>query len=376
MKTTIELVHWFYKPNKNGDCPIYIRIKQPGRKPKLISTGYTSTPQDWDEEKSQVRGYVTNSAIINTDLDKQLNRAKDTTKEIGTANVAEIKSMVKGNISPLVFSQFAKMKVALLVGKFSANTIRGYESSIKTIALFDDKIRINEITVTTLYKFEHWLRNEKKNSDNTVWFHMKNLSKFINLAIADKYLKKDDNPFNDFYYSYTQTTRTYLGMDEVEAIEKFIQDDTKPLFLKGTAAYFVLCCYCGMRYGDAAKFDFDKNIVNGRLILKPGKGRNSLPVSIPLHTKLSRAIEVIKTAKPLTCASTTARNLYLIERHANIPKHITFHVARHTFAMHCCQIGMSIETVQVLLGHKNIKHTAVYYKITNSRVDADMAKWD
>lgn len=51
------------------------------------------------------------------------------------------------------------------------------------------------------------------------------------------------------------------------------------------------------------------------------------------------------------------------------------HLARHTMATEICLTnGVPIETVSSILGHKNIKTTQIYAKITKEKLNKDMDK--
>ncbi len=51
-------------------------------------------------------------------------------------------------------------------------------------------------------------------------------------------------------------------------------------------------------------------------------------------------------------------------RQAKIPKRVSPHKLRHTFAAHLVQEGVSIVTIRDLLGHKMITSTQIYLHVT------------
>lgn len=61
-------------------------------------------------------------------------------------------------------------------------------------------------------------------------------------------------------------------------------------------------------------------------------------------------------------------------KQVGIKKNITFHCARHTFATLLIYRGVSITTIQKLLGHKSVKTTQVYSAVTDLTIEKELMK--
>jgi integrase/recombinase XerC len=57
---------------------------------------------------------------------------------------------------------------------------------------------------------------------------------------------------------------------------------------------------------------------------------------------------------------------------ARLPRHVTTHSLRHSIATHLLDAGASLEIVQDHLGHRNIRSTAIYARITDRHREAVM----
>ena len=68
----------------------------------------------------------------------------------------------------------------------------------------------------------------------------------------------------------------------------------------------------------------------------------------------------------------TNKDLKKLRVRAGLNKHISFHSARHSWAVRALQKGMRIEYVSRLMGHASVKNTEMYAKILDSELDKAM----
>ncbi len=165
-------------------------------------------------------------------------------------------------------------------------------------------------------------------------------------------------------------SRCYLTLDEVQRIintDYAPDNDVKPAFL--------FCCFSGLRYSDVQKMTWREITMSAdglaqleTSMKKTGKTLY-LPLSdnalkwLPERGDLPKDSRVFyKLPDQVTNADVRLRTLV---KKAEISKHVTFHVARHTFATLTLSYEADLYTVSKLLGHSSVRTTQIYAKIVD-----------
>lgn len=122
--------------------------------------------------------------------------------------------------------------------------------------------------------------------------------------------------------------------------------------------------------------DYSNKILSFEQNKTKGHSANS-GVVIPLNDDLLQLIGEPHTEQyeqetifRLPSATMCLKALRRWTKRAGITKHITWHCARHSFAVNILNNGANIKTVASLLGHSGLKHTEKYTRAVDSLKEA------
>ncbi len=172
-----------------------------------------------------------------------------------------------------------------------------------------------------------------------------------------------------------------LGLDEVARLFAAV------VGLKHRA--ILMTAYAaGLRISEVVALRVD-DIDSQRMVLRVRQGKGRRDRYVMLSPRLLALLrEYWKAARPTDwlfpgdlpgrplTASTVHRVCVQAARDAGLGKHVTVHTLRHSFATHLLEAGTDIRTIQVLLGHRNLKTTAVYTHVSPVAVEATRSPLD
>lgn len=179
---------------------------------------------------------------------------------------------------------------------------------------------------------------------------IKNPCTGVSIRVDDQILRKD-----------------VLSMEEVQMLINTHYDNEN----SNVRRAFILSLYCGLRFCDVKELTY-KNVDYSNKLLKfeqnKTKGHSATSgVVIPLNDGLLSLIGELPVNGdkntlifPLPTYESCLKSLKRWVKRAGINKHISWHCARHSFAVNILNNGANIKTVASLLGHSGLKHTEKY----------------
>lgn len=345
---------------------------------KPLSNGNISLYLDIYREGIRVKEYLKLYIIDKpkTAIERQEN--KETLRlaeEVRTARESELNHSAFGLISPvkkrvnfLDFYQsyvdaYAKKDLRMMQGGLH----RFKDFLIEYYPTMKNSVKPEQMDKEMIVKFVEYLQSRSIGEGARGYYQR--FKKVVKYATEKDIFHK--NPCNGVtcVVDDTALTKDVLTIEEIQQLAKtpYQNGDIKRAFL--------FCLYAGLRYCDVVDLKYSNVDYSGKRIKfeqakTKGHSKNSI-VIIPLSNTLLALIGdkpekdgyIFKLPSHTGCL----KALRTWVARAGIDKHITWHCARHSFAVNLlgeCQTD--IKTVASLLGHSGLKHTEKYTRAVDS----------
>lgn len=273
------------------------------------------------------------------------------------------------------FIDFFNAEIKLLSKTMVYQTVIIYKVALKKLQEVNPNIRFGDLDFNLIREFDHSMRKNGLSNNTRAKYHKK-IKSIINSAIKQGYEIK--NPYKDFEVKENQTDRVFLSGDEVQQLYdlyvKDALDETKQEVLRA----FLFSCFTSIRISDIQLLGA-KNISKSQISFTPQKTKGiEKKVEIPLTKIAKQLLRNYKALKQFNLPSNQNVNEYLkvIAEKAEIDKHLTFHVGRHTFATLFLEMGGRVEVLQKIMGHYNIRDTMIYVHIVDKSKEKQISLMD
>lgn len=235
-----------------------------------------------------------------------------------------------------------------------------------------NKLLFKEIDNAFCEDFVNYLSNDAKMANNqnlipsTVKCYYTKFKACLNQAVKDRIIYS--NPCNNITINNRyQHKREYLTLEEVKKIVK------TECSYKELKKAFLFSCLTGLRWSDIEKLKWSEvqKTDNGYKIIfhqQKTNGLQYLDISEQAREYLGEeGMPQEKVFTNLKYSVLVNNTLSKWMNDAGINKKITFHCARHTFAVLQITMGTDIYTLSKLLGHTAIKTTEIYADIIDEK---------
>lgn len=233
------------------------------------------------------------------------------------------------------------------------------------------RIKPDQLTKQLIEDFTEYLQHRfKGEGPHTLFARFK---KIIAAAVEADVIRKNPCAGVIIKFDSNKLGKDVLSMEEIkQLISCHYQGESVNI-----RRAFIFCLYAGLRWCDVKDLSF-QNVDYSNHMLRfeqaKVKGHSSASgVIIPLNEALLNLIgqptvegnrnELIF---PLPSHTMCLKALRRWVARAGIDKHITWHCARHSFAVNILNNGANIKTVASLLGHSGLKHTEKYTRAVDS----------
>lgn len=245
-----------------------------------------------------------------------------------------------------------------------------FEDFLKSSGIHGDVLMCDAITPSMMKKFAEYLQT--RSVGEGAKSILQRFKKVVRNCVEQGYIKND--PCNGVRCVVDEQTlkKDVLSVEEIEKLIATHYPNEKPAIRNA----FIFCLYTGMRWCDVKDLRFSSIDYSNKLLRfeqDKTKGHSSRSwVAIPLSDGLLKLVgqppEVEgKDALVFDLRTYEACNKAIKRwvKAAAIDKRISWHCARHSFAVNILNNGANIKTVSSLLGHSSLRHTEKYTRVVD-----------
>jgi site-specific recombinase XerD len=256
---------------------------------------------------------------------------------------------------------------------FAATTITTYLKVVEQFARYF-KCRPDRLNHTHLRTYQVYLLRERKLMPHTVRLHVAALRFFFVKTLKRRYLL-DDTP----YPKAPRRLPSILSVDEVTQLidaAASLSHRTMLMVLYST----------GMRNAELRHLQV-ADIDSRRMLIHIRQGKGGRDRFVPLSATLLMTLRAYyrwmrpktwlfpgtvdgwRADKPIT-PKVLWEACVVAARRAGLRKRCFPHLVRHSYATHLLESGADLRTIQLLLGHANVRHTVLYLHLSQRHLQA------
>ena len=256
---------------------------------------------------------------------------------------------------------------------FAQSTIQYYLQAVEDFAAYFHKPP-DQLTPHHLRQYQAYLLSERKLQPRTARLHVCALRFFFRKTLKRR-LSPDDLP-------YPKAPRRLPTILTVEEVARLI-DSARNLFER---TMLMVLYSTGMRNAEMRHLQV-KDIDSKSMLIHIQHGKGGRDRYVPLSPRLLETLREYwrwmkpktwlfpgtvhnwRTDKPITPKVVWDACQFAAQR-AGIEKRVYAHLLRHSYATHLLEAGADLRTIQLLLGHVELRHTVIYLHLSRRHLQA------
>ena len=373
LSTSVEAICYKVRALRDGTFPLMLRLTQ-NRKRKYLSLGLSVEERFWDFKKNQPKRNCPDREAIQTVIERKSKQYREQITQFKAEGkdytLETLVQRVENPVRQMNFGDYMEHCIDVLKAENRYGYARNLDELRASILHFRKTLDFyfSDIDLRWLRGYELYLRG-RGNKANTIGIRMRALRMLYNRAIADKVVKRDNYPFNDFKVSefHEQTMKRAISKEDIKRIIELdlrtVTTYHSPYLSLGRDLFLFSYLSCGINLTDMARIRYS-DIFDGRLSYhrqKTGKLISFLlqPMALDIIAKyrkpdaapndyifpiLDRRIHKtpIQIRDKVRKANKAANKaLKRIGEKLGIPIDLTTYVARHSYATVLKRSGVS-----------------------------------
>lgn len=370
-KKTKELVYLRSRPRKDGTQALFLRATVNGtRKDEYLKLYLVPERTKADREKNRETLALAES--------------------IKAQRIVELQQMKFGIDAPIVKDVLFYDYMQTIIDRKDGTTKTSWQNCRAHLLRYEPnmKLKIGDITPRWVQGFRdyldekamQWAIDDRKRdvepkpiAQGTKALMFQKLCTVFNLAVKEGVLARNPS-LNVERFKEPESDREFLSVEEM----RHLATVPAPSEVLGRAFFF--SCLTGLRWSDIEKLTWHEVQKVGdvtRIVFKQKKTRSQEYLDIndqAVALMGDRGEDSARVFPGLGAIQQARIGIAAWVKSAGINKHITFHCARHSFAIMMLDAGVDLYTLSKLMGHKSIESTQIYAKILDKHKQAAITR--
>ena len=235
-----------------------------------------------------------------------------------------------------------------------------------------EKFPIKHLNQITMDNYIHEVHDERGVMESTLNRYISAVSTVLSTCYRRRLIDRPDLPFERF--DENEARPWHFSKEQVHDM----CDYARAIYQEGLADAILFAAYTGLRQGELLKLracdvDWTNNMLNvGGTRATKTKGRNWR--TVPIADEIKGLLKDRCDSAPRMAqifgdewhnASRLRRSFEKVRNKFFTEPGFVFHCLRHSFGTWMVTAGQDIRTIQSMMGHKDIKTTLIYAKVTD-----------